>query len=75
MAIKRSARGRKLDKLNEAGYQAARAGKPIDTPETVTRELERAAWENGWRAGKSDLDGEARFRERLEWIAAIKGTK
>lgn len=45
--MKRSPRARKLEKLKEAGIAARQAGKPCDAP--TSRELERAAWENGWR--------------------------
>ena len=37
------------------GHDAAMAGKPCDAP--TTRERDRAAWEQGWRAGKKALDG------------------
>ena len=49
-----SKRKQKLDALNDAGYRAAMAGKPCDAP--TTRELERAAWEIGWRAGRSEQE-------------------
>lgn len=38
--------------LVEAGYQAALAGKPCEAP--TTRERDRAAWEQGWRAGHKE---------------------
>ena len=40
-------------KLMEAGFQAALAGKPCDAP--TRKELDRGAWEQGWRAGKKQL--------------------
>jgi ribosome modulation factor len=45
------------EKLTELGYQAGVAGKSIDTPDFVTSERERAAWEQGWRAGRNDKKG------------------
>lgn len=42
-----------LDILRESGYQAAIDGKPCDAP--TTRELDRASWEIGYRAGKRAL--------------------
>jgi hypothetical protein len=48
-----SARGKKLDKLFEEGFEAAKSGKSCDYP--GTRSLERAAWENGYRAAKREL--------------------
>jgi ribosome modulation factor len=38
-------------KLIEAGYQAALAGKPCEAP--TAKERDRAAWEQGWRAGNA----------------------
>jgi len=40
--------------LVDAGYEAALAGKPCDAP--TSRERDRAAWEQGWRAGKHTKD-------------------
>jgi ribosome modulation factor len=37
--------------LIEAGYQAALAGKPCEAP--TAKERDRAAWEQGWRAGNA----------------------
>jgi hypothetical protein len=42
-------------KLMEAGYRAALAGKPCQAP--TARERERAAWEQGWRAGHAAKGG------------------
>ena len=42
-----------LDELREAGYLAGLNSQPCEAP--TRKELERAAWEIGWRAGKSDL--------------------
>jgi ribosome modulation factor len=47
-------RREKLRKLKEDGYQAALAGKPCNAP--TTRELERAAWEIGWRSGRQEKE-------------------
>ena len=42
-----------LDELHEAGYMAGLNSQPCEAP--TRKELERAAWEIGWRIGKSDL--------------------
>lgn len=44
----------KLDALREAGYQAALNGEPCNAP--TTRELDRAAWEIGYRAAKNEME-------------------
>lgn len=49
----RAPRRIKMAQLQEAGYQAAKSGLPCAAP--TTRELDRAAWEIGWRAGKREM--------------------
>ena len=50
----------RLGKLGRKGYMAGLWGEPCDAP--TTRELERAAWEMGWRIGK-------KLRDEAERIA------
>lgn len=38
--------------LKEEGYRAGFLGDPCEAP--TTREIDRAAWEQGWRAGRND---------------------
>ncbi len=40
----------KQRQLVDAGYEAAQSGLPCEAP--VTSERDRAAWEQGWRAGR-----------------------
>ena len=44
----------KMAKLQDMGYIAAKCGLPCEAP--TTRELERAAWEIGWRAAKREAE-------------------
>lgn len=46
-------RKQRLDELQETGYMAGLNSQPCEAPSGTS--LERAAWEIGWRAGKSDL--------------------
>lgn len=46
-------RKQRLDELRETGYMAGLNSQPCEAPSGTS--LERAAWEIGWRAGKSDL--------------------
>lgn len=45
----RNDRRARVRRMIDDGYRAALAGKPCNAP--TTRELDRAAWEQGWRAG------------------------
>ena len=48
--LARNARKARLNALTAKGYEAGLSGQPIDSDYTHT-ELDRAAWENGWRDG------------------------
>lgn len=69
-----NARQKKLRQLAEDGVKAYMDGKPCEAP-TLT-ESERAAWEIGWRAEKSDSQRRARNLRRgisagAEMVAGI----
>lgn len=48
-----SLRSKRLDKLRDEGEIAAKNGQPCEAP--TKRELERAAWEIGYRAAKKQM--------------------
>jgi len=48
-----SKRKTRLQKLEDNGYSARIKGQPCVAP--TARELERAAWEIGWRAANSEI--------------------
>ncbi len=56
MALKERVRAAALDRLTEEGYTAGREGSPCKAP-TPIEEIDRAAWEIGWRAGRRFLEG------------------
>ena len=55
---------KRIQKLKDAGYQAALHGKPCDAP--TNSERERAAWEQGWRAGNNEWRAGNNERQRRQ---------
>jgi hypothetical protein len=55
----------KTQKLLDAGYEAAKAGKPCIAP--TTRELDRMKWEQGWRACVNEIRQNAREKYGPDW--------
>jgi ribosome modulation factor len=49
--------------LIEDGYQSGLSGKPCEAP--TSKERDRAAWEQGWRAGHRDRNNPPRDHRPL----------